>query len=416
VNVQEAPAPLATSSGSAENVEGVLPDHGLREAVDGGAIVVDENVAIPERNYQPASLDLRLGDFAWVLRCSFLPDADSTVEQRAVDLALEDKIWIRDGATLHPGQVYLIPLMEELRLPPQVWGKANAKSSTGRLDVFTRVVTDYNNRFDEIRAGYRGKLYLEVVPRSFPVKVEPTLSLNQLRLAVGDSRISDHELRAIHAATPLLYEGLRPVPAEHLVLSGGLFLSVDLSGGEHEIVGFKAQKNSARLDMSKIGRYAWKDFWEPIYPEKGGRMVLLPDAFYLLLSAEGVCIPPGYAAEMMAYDPTAGELRTHYAGFFDPGFGFDPRDRAHGTRAALEVRARDVPFMLEHGQGICKLAFERMAEPPTRLYGADLGSHYQGQATTLSKHFATETADPHPRQAPRSSPSPATELARPALF
>jgi len=315
-----------------------------------------------------------------------LPDARSTVEDRIADLAL-DKISIRDGATLERDRPYLIPLLEELRLPPGVRGKANPKSSTGRLDVFTRVITEGHNRFDEIPPGYHGKLFLEVVPRSFVVKVQRLLSLNQLRLSIGEPRIRDTEIPQIHDKSPLLYADSQAVPGADLVIADGLFLSVDLSGPRKRIVGFRAKKNSLRLDTSKNRHYWWRDFWEPVHPEPGGRIVLEPEIFYLLLSSEKVCVPPAYAAEMMAYDPAAGELRTHYAGFFDPGFGYDPDGQDLGTRAALEVRARDVPFMCEHRQAICKLAFERMLERPDRLYGQDVGSHYQGQDTMLSKHF-----------------------------
>ena len=384
VSVQELPTHPKTEPGRVEDPRGVLPSHGLRDALEHDWIFSDFN--IPPGSIQPASIDLRLGEYAWLLRCSFLPDAGSTVERKVADLAF-DQIPIRDGATLERGSTYLIPLVEKLDLPPGVRGKANPKSSTGRLDVFTRVITDRNNRFDEVPPGYRGKLYLEVVPLSFAVRVQRLLSLNQLRLSVGEPRIADGEIRRIHDSVPLLYRGPQPVPASDLSVSDGLFLSVDLSGERDKIVGFRAKKNSLRLDMSKAGLYWWRDFWEPVYPERGGRVVLEPESFYLLLSAEGVCVPPEYAAEMMAYDPTAGELRTHYAGFFDPGFGYDPTGRSHGSRAALEVRVRDVPFMVEHRQAIGKLAFERMLEPPDRLYGDDVGSHYQGQTTMLSKHF-----------------------------
>ncbi len=279
-------------------------------------------------------------------------------------------------ATLEPDRPYIIPLVESLHLPRGVRGKANPKSSTGRLDVFTRVLTDYNDRFDEIPDGYSGGLYLEVVPRSFAVKVERHLSLNQLRLSNGNARVPDEALAGIHEAETLLYRGSEPLPTSELTIADGLFLRVALEGRSNEVVGYRAKKNSRRLDMSKIGHYSWWNFWEPVYPEPGGRIVLEPEIFYLLLSEEGVCVPPGYAAEMMAYDPTAGELRTHYAGFFDPGFGFDNAG-LRGTRAALEVRARDVPFMVKHGQAICKLAFERMQEPPDRLYG-EAGSALPG--------------------------------------
>ncbi|HWX87457.1 MAG TPA: 2'-deoxycytidine 5'-triphosphate deaminase [Solirubrobacteraceae bacterium] len=369
---------------------GVLPSQGLSQAVDQGWISSGDFRIQPE-SIQPASIDLRLADHAWALRCSFLPSAGSPVMDRVHDLAL-DRLDLRDGATLERDRPYLIPLVEELDLPGHVRAKANPKSSTGRLDVFTRVITDGNHRFDEVPAGYRGKLYLEVVPRSFAVRVQPLLSLNQLRLATGDSRVGDPELTRVHEEFPLLYMDSHVVPVGDLAIAGGLFLSVDLSGPDNRIVGYRAKKNSNRLDLSLLAHYSWRDYWEPVHPEAGGRIVLDPEVFYLLLSAEGVCVPPGYAAEMMAYDPTAGELRTHYAGFFDPGFGYDATGRKHGSRAALEVRARDVPFMVEHRQPICKLAFEAMLERPDKLYGADAGSNYQGQETTLSKHFVEQAA------------------------
>jgi dCTP deaminase len=367
---------------------GVLPSQGLWQAVNEGWISSGDFRIHPE-SIQPASIDLRLADHAWALRCSFLPSAGSTVMERVDDLAL-DRLDLRDGATLERDRPYLIPLVEELDLPSRVRAKANPKSSTGRLDVFTRVITDGNHRFDEIPAGYRGGLYLEVVPRSFAVRVQPLLSLNQLRLAAGDPRVGDSDLVRVHDEFPLLYIDMQALPAGDLAIADGLFLSVDLSGPHNRVVGYRAKKNSNRLDMSLLAHYRWRDYWEPVYPEAGARIVLDPEVFYLLLSAEGVCVPPDYAAEMMAYDPTAGELRTHYAGFFDPGFGYDAAGRRFGSRAALEVRARDVPFMVEHRQPICKLAFETMLERPDKLYGDDVGSNYQGQETTLSKHFVEQ--------------------------
>lgn len=375
-------------------VRGVFPSQGLWQAVEDSWISSGDYRIRPE-SIQPASIDLRLADHAWALRCSFLPSAGTAVMDRVADLAL-DRVDLRDGATLERDRPYLIPLLEELDLPPHVRAKANPKSSTGRLDVFTRVITDGNHRFDEVPAGYRGKLYLEVVPRSFAVRVEPRLSLNQLRLSVGDARVGDAGLARIHDEFPLLYIDQHALPSSDLSISDGLFLSVDLSGPHNRIVGYRAKKNSNRLDMAKLHHYRWRDYWEPVMPEARGRIVLDPEVFYLLLSAEGVCVPPRFAAEMMAYDPTAGELRTHYAGFFDPGFGFDATGRRFGSRAALEVRARDVPFMVEHRQPICKLAFEHMLDAPDRLYGSDVGSNYQGQETMLSKHFTEQTAaEPH---------------------
>jgi dCTP deaminase len=369
----------------------VFASQQLREAIDREWISSGE-FRIPRSAIQPASLDLHLGEFAWALRCSFLPDVESTVESKVTDVAFE-RVDLRDGATLERDRPYLIPLREELALPESVRARANPKSSTGRLDVFTRVITDRNHRFDEIRAGYRGKLYLEVVPRSFAIRVREGLALNQLRLTGGDARLDDEALRTLHQQFPLLYVDSHPLRETELAIADGLFLSVDLRAGPAErVVGYRAKKNSLPVDLSSLRAYRWTDYWEPVYPEPGSKIVLEPEIFYLLLSAEGVCIPPSYAAEMMAYDPTAGELRTHYAGFFDPGFGYDPEGDRHGSRAALEVRARDVPFMVEHRQPICKLAFEQMAVTPDVIYGEQLGSNYQGQVTMLSKHFREQTA------------------------
>lgn len=391
-----------------ETPSGVLPSQGLLGAAAKGWI--SSAHTLWRSNFQPASLDLRLGPSAWALRCSFLPAPGVRVMDRAADLALE-QIDLRDGATLERDRPYLIPLAEELDLPRTIRAKANPKSSTGRLDVFTRVITDGNNRFDEIPWGYSGKLYLEVVPRSFAVKVRELTSLNQLRLAAGDTRVADTELPGIHDEFPLLYMDSHALPGGDLAISDGLFLSVDLSGPTDRVVGYRAKRNSNRLDLSMTHYYRWRDYWEPVYPEPGGRIVLDPEVFYLLLSAEGVCVPPDFAAEMMAYDPTAGELRTHYAGFFDPGFGFSRTSDKYGSRAALEVRARDVPFMVEHRQPICKLAFERMREEPDRLYGEDVGSNYQGQETMLSKHFTEQAAASAPAdQVKRATPMPDTAV------
>jgi dCTP deaminase len=382
----------------AASLTGVLPSQRLREAVASGWLSAGD-WRIPAESVQPASVDLRLGDHAWALRCSFLPDSDSSVEQKIEEIAFE-RIDLRDGATLERDRPYLVPLIEQLRLPEKIRAKANPKSSTGRLDVFTRVLTDRNHRFDEIAGGYNGKLYLEVVPRTFAIRVKTGLALNQVRLMAGDARLSDAELVSLNERSPLLYRDSRPVHISEISIADGLFLSLDVSGSAESIVGYRAKKNSLPIDLTKVGVLNWRDYWEPVYPEQGGRIVLEPEVFYLLLSSEGVSIPPNYAAEMLAYDPTAGELRTHYAGFFDPGFGFHRDQTAPGSRAALEVRARDVSFMVEHGQPVCKLAFERMAQEPDVLYGKDIGSNYQGQLTMLSKHFAEQAAgiaQPAPR-------------------
>jgi dCTP deaminase len=371
--------------------EGVLPNQHLRAAVADGVIDAGP-FKIPEENIQPASLDLRLDETAYRIRCSFLPDKQG-VEEKVKDYIIDELDLHGAGAVLETKRPYLIPLKERLSLPPDIRGKANPKSSTGRLDVFTRVITDNSYRFDEITPGYHGRLYLEVVPLSFPVRVREDLSLNQLRLSVGQTELSDDELRALHRDEPLLLEHDRPVPADRLALSKGLFLSLDLHGDASGRVGYRAKDNAALLDMTQRG-FDPDEYWEQVRRDEGDRVILTPQRFYLLMSNEAVVIPPWLAAEMTAYDPTSGELRTHYAGFFDPGFGFNPDGRSKGSRAALEVRAHDVPFMIEHGQRVCKLTFERMLEESTSLYGRDIGSSYQGQQETLGKHFVVHEDRP----------------------
>jgi dCTP deaminase len=368
-----------------EGRSGVLPNHYLAQAIESG-IIDAGRFKIPHENIQPASLDLRLGEVAYRIRCSFLPGSDD-VETRLKDLTI-DRLDLRgDGVVLETNRPYLIPLKESLALPAGVRAKANPKSSTGRLDVFTRVITDRSYLFDEVADGYHGNLYLEVVPLSFTVRVREDLTLNQLRLSVGRSELSDDEVRAFHDQQPLLYVGERPVPTDQITVSNGLFLSLDLRGDANGHVGYRARENAPLLDMTLTGSIDPEPYWEPVRREGADRVVLTEKKFYLLMSEEAVVIPPSLASEMTAYDPTSGELRTHYAGFFDPGFGYDSEGRFHGSKAALEVRAHDVPFMIEHGQRVCKLTFERMLEEPTILYGREPRSSYQRQNEALGKHF-----------------------------
>jgi dCTP deaminase len=380
--------------------EGVLPAHYLREAIAAG-VIGSGRFSSPEHNVQPASLDLRLGEVAYRIRCSFLPDR-ATVTQKLDGLVVDELDLRGEGVVLESGRPYLIQLKERLSLPPTVRGKANPKSSTGRADVFTRVITDGSYRFDEIRAGYEGSLYLEIVPLSFAIRVREDLTLNQLRLSVGRSQLSDDEIRLLHQEQALLYSRGSPVDDRHLALADGMFLSLDLRGDASGKIGYRARANAPLLDLTRDRPVEPDPYWEPAIHETGDRIVLTPKQFYLLMSNESVSIPPGYASEMTAYDPTSGELRTHYAGFFDPGFGFDPDGAFTGSRAALEVRAHDVPFMIEHGQRVCKLTFERMLEPPRTLYGASIGSSYQRQDDTLGKHFIRPTR--HQPKAPAPKP------------
>ena len=370
-------------------VTGVLPSQWLERAIAEG-VITSERYRIPTTSIQPASVDLRLGEVAHRLRCSFLPEGER-IETKLAELSM-GAIDLRDGAILERNRPYLIPLIEELDLPHAVTARTNPRSSTGRLDIFTRVITDEGHSFDEVPAGYRGRLYLELVSRSFTIFVRTELSLNQLRLQVGKSRRDDAQVVAMHAADPILFSGSSPVPVADLVLGDGLFLSVDLLGQPDGRVGFRAKKNSQLLDLTRRDHYDPADFWEPVHAERGNRLVLEPEEFYLLISKERVRIPPEYSAEMTPYDPTSGELRTHYAGFFDPGFGHTPDMAQQGSKAVMEVRAHDVPFMLQHGQRVAKLVFEELAEAPSILYGQAIGSSYQHQERMLSKHFQSQPA------------------------
>lgn len=396
--------------------QGVLPNQHLAEAIADGVIDAG-GFTIPAANIQPASLDLRLGETAYRIRCSFLPDRHRVLD-RLKDLVIDELDLHGEGVVLETNRPYLIPLKERLALPGGVRGKANPKSSTGRVDVFTRVITDYSYRFDEVAPGYQGGLYLEVVPLSFAVRVREDLSLNQLRLSVGRTELGDDDVRRFHSGQPVLFADGVPVATEQLALAGGLFLGLDLRGNEAGAVGYRARDSAPLLDLTRPDGVDPGPYWEPVVREAGDRVVLTPREFYLLMSRESVTIPPSLAAEMTAYDPTSGELRTHYAGFFDPGFGYDPDGCLHGSTAALEVRAHDVPFMIEHGQRVCKLTFERMLAEPTQLYGAGIGSNYQGQSETLGKHFTPQPAGVLPPSsppqgrpsAPRAAPGDQLEL------
>ena len=362
---------------------GVLPAQWIEKAIASGYIRAPKSDPIPPRNVQPASLDLRLGPKAYRIQASFLPDREN-VETKLQDYVLEE-VDLTNGAVLEPNCPYLVPLVEGLALPDYMRARANPKSSTGRLDIFTRVVTDRSYHFDDIQPGYRGPLFLEVVSRTFTVRVKAGLSLNQLRLVVGEPRVDDDEV----PRNQVLFTDRGSIPEDRVpVRGGGLFLSLDLVGESDGIVGLRARRNSHLLDLALTDHYEREDFWEPVRRERSApRVVLEPEEFYLLLSAEAVRVPADFAAEMTAYTASSGELRTHYAGFFDPGFGQNADRTLRGSRAALEVRAHDVPFVVEQYQQVCQLTFERMLEPPTFLYGQELGSNYQAQRLTLSKHF-----------------------------
>ncbi|MGV6847532.1 MAG: 2'-deoxycytidine 5'-triphosphate deaminase [Marinibacterium sp.] len=353
---------------------GLLPDAGIRDLLNRGAVRADLAV-IPEQ-IQPASLDLRLGTRAHRLRASFLTGKGATVAERLGDLEMHS-FDLTPGAVLEKSCVYLVPLMERLALPADISAVANAKSSTGRLDLLTRTVIDGGTEFDRIHAGYAGPLYAEICPRSFSVLVRPGMRLNQIRFRAGQSVLSDEDLRALHAESRLV--------DTDAVIKDGLGFSVDLQPRETTLVGYRAKPHTGLIDLDRIGAYAPGEFWEEIHTDTG-RIILDPGAFYILVSREAVHIPPDYAAEMAPYLAKVGEFRVHYAGFFDPGFGHDAAGGA-GARGVLEVRCHEAPFVLEHGQSVGRLVYERMAAPPDRLYGAGIASNYQGQGLKLSKHF-----------------------------
>jgi dCTP deaminase len=369
---------------------GVLTDRDLRAAVREGAVSAAE--PFRDDQFQPASLDLRLGRVAYQLRASFLPYRE-TVQRRLEDERANsdlviDRVPLEGGATLQRGSVYLVPLLESLSLPAAVRGRSNPKSTTGRLDVFTRVITDGTPRFDEIPAGYRGPLYLEVSPQSFPVRVYAGGSLNQLRLLEGPTSMSDAALRALYAECPLLYDDDdRPLPLDRVGFNDGLCMGVDLSGRATDgIIGYRAHPNPPAVDLARVGHYDPAEFWEPIKATARDGYILEANRFYILVSKERIRVPPEYAAEMVVYDAGAGEIRTHYAGFFDPGFGFGDGS-VLGTKVVMEVRAREVPFMVYDGQISFKVWFERLRGRPERVYGVGLASSYQHQTLSLSRHF-----------------------------
>ena len=332
-----------------------------------------------EGQVQPASLDLRLGQVAYRVRASFLAGQGRSVTQRIAEFEMH-RIDLDQGAVLEKGCVYVVPLMEEVRLPEDIQAIANAKSSTGRLDLLTRVITDGGVEFDRIGAGYHGPLYAEICPRSFSVLVRPGMRLNQIRFRQGRSVLTDAELQDLHARETLVGGG----PA---VIDEGLGFSVDLNPGENGLVGYRAKPHTGVIDLDRLNTYEPLEFWDELRSDSR-QLILDPGAFYILVSREAVHIPPDYAAEMAPYLAMVGEFRVHYAGFFDPGFGHAAAGGA-GARGVLEVRCHEAPFVLEHGQVVGRLVYERMSERPSQIYGAGIASNYQGQGLKLSKHFRT---------------------------
>lgn len=376
-------------SGVAAARTGILPYQALNAMLRAREIFAMREFASDQ--VQPASIDLRLGSVAYRVRASFLPGPQSTVIEKIQQLD-GYAIDISAGAVLEKGCVYVVPLMEQLKLPNGITGFANPKSSTGRLDILTRLITDRSTAFDQIERGYEGPLYVEIAPRTFSVVVRPGTRLNQARFRRGSPALATTELLRLHKEGQLISVGddgqgaKEPNHREHNIKEKLVGVSIDLEGtGTGSLVGYRAKKHTDRIDIEKTAHYDPAEFWEPLYAHRDGAIILNPDDFYILVTRELVGVPPDLAAEMVAYDTTVGEFRVHYAGFFDPGFGWDIA--AGGSRAVLEVRSHEVPFMLEHAQTVGWLRYEPMAARPDRLYGAGMGSNYQNQGLQLGKQF-----------------------------
>lgn len=368
---------------------GMLPSQEIRGLIEKGHVTSRSFGGITEQQVQPASLDLRLGDVGYRVQASFVPQ-NSTVEGKISDLGLSmGRVDLTRTTVFEKGCIYIVPLLEELDLPEDVSARANPKSSTGRLDIFTRLITDYGQEFERVPptpGGYKGRLYAEIASRTFSVVVRAGMSLNQLRFVRGNPKPSDRKTADLEKKEALVY-GEEGSPAKARIGKESIKFSVNLRAPEPgDVVAYKAKRNAPVIDLANINYYSPEQFWEKVYePGKPG-LILEPGDFYILASKERVSIPPDWAAEMVSMDQDIGEFRIHYAGFFDPGFGYGAGD-VKGTRAVLEVRAHEVPFLIEHGQIMGRLIYIPLRSRPDKIYGTDIGSSYQKQGLALSKHF-----------------------------
>ena len=370
----------------ARHSTGIVPAQELRWLVRRKVISATEPIG--DDQIQPASMDLRLGAKAYRVRASFLPNPGARVADKVGALSTHE-VDLTRGAVLEKGCVYIIPLLESVRFAKRMFGFANPKSSTGRLDIFTRLISDHAAAFDQIPEGYRGPLYAEVSPRTFGVVVRKGSRLLQLRIRRGSPHATDTGIRRLHDEVPLVHTAGDDA-VEKMRIAGGLAVTVDLKGDPaSRLIGYRAKPHTDLIDVDAVGAYDPLDYWDPIQANREGTLILDPDAFYVLASKEAVTIPPDHAAEMIPFNPLQGAFRVHYAGFFDPGFGHASAG-GHGTRAVLEVRSYEVPFVLEHGQIVARLVYERLRREPDRLYGRDIGSSYQKQGLALSRHFRRE--------------------------
>jgi dCTP deaminase len=377
-NGQESPSEDAQT-----RTTGILPSQEISNLINRGNI--SATPAIDPDHIQPASLDLRLGDMAHRVRASFLPGPNSTVEAKIKELRMA-RVDLTGAPVLEKDCVYIVPLVEELNLPQNISGKANPKSTTGRLDIFTRLITDYGTEFDRVPPGYKGKLYAEVVSRTFTIALRAGMRLSQLRFVQGNPVAGDRTIRELDQEEHLVYMDEEDSPGK-VRLHRGLRITVNLEAAEPgEIIAYKAKRYAPAIELDKINFYPTEEFWEVRHQNSSKNLILEPGDFYILASRERVRVPPDFAAEMVPFDPSDGEFRIHYAGFFDPGFGYGSSD-IKGTRAVLEVRAHEVPFLMEHGQLVGRLNYMPLLRRPDKIYGTNIGSSYQHQALTLSKQF-----------------------------
>lgn len=406
--MKEAPVALFSEMARSEpRKTGILPSQEIRELIRNGKI--RSGVEIDDGQIQPASMDLRLGTIAYRIQASFLPGRSSTIQTKIKDLCLAE-IDLSKPALLEKGAVFIVPLVESLALPSDIGGKANPKSTTGRLDIFTRLITDGGLEFERVPNGYKGQLFVEIVSRTFPIVVGAGTKLNQLRFVRGSPPSGDGVLEELAEREHLVYYdngdgpaqaaverglkklvGQRPTDAPaQAIIDRGLRTTIDLEGaGNSSIVAYKGKRNCPPVDLSKVGAHDAAEFWEPLSSLKSGRLVLDPGDFYLLASKERFCVPASWAAEMEPFDQSSGDFSVHYAGFFDPGFGYGTSGEIKGTKAVLEVRAHEVPILLEDRQIVGRLVYHRMADVPDKLYGQAIGSSYQQQGLALSKQFRT---------------------------
>ncbi len=389
---------------------GILPSQEIAELIRNGKI--RSAAPIADDQIQPASLDLRLGRVAYRVQASFLPGRSHTIHNKIRDLCLAE-IDLTRPALFEKDAVFIVPLLESLALPSDIAGKANPKSTTGRLDIFTRLITDGGLEFERVPAGYKGDLFIEIASRTFPIVVSAGAKLNQLRFVRGTPPAGDGVLEQLAARQPLVFYDSPRGPLQALVERGldklsplregppqafidrGLRTTIELQPGPHSpIVAYKARRNCPPVDLSKAAAHDAAQFWEAIPAPPSGRLILDPGDFYILGSKERFCVPPGWAAEMEPFDQSSGDFSVHYAGFFDPGFGYGRNGEIQGTKGVLEVRAHEVPILLEDRQIVGRLVYHRMADIPDKLYGLPIGSSYQQQGLALSKQFRTAPLSP----------------------